>query len=403
MKKILVLLFVLFAVLDLPAAAISAASAVVMDAENSRILYEKNGFEKRSMASTTKIMTALCALENGDLEDIVTVSKHAANTEGSSIWLEEGEKITLGSLVQGLMLNSGNDAASAIAEHISGSESAFAELMTQKAKEIGANDTQFKNPHGLDAEGHYTTAYDLALITSYAMKNDTFRELVKTKEATIEWEGHTWGRALKNHNKLLWNYKDCDGVKTGYTKKTGRCLVSSATRDGHQLIVVTLNASDDWNDHTTLLDSCFNDYPINTLCEENEHLLTLPVANGKNGYLPLKTDCTLKVRLSAEEAKHITMKFQTPDAVEAPVVAGTKYGSVSWLLDGIYIGGASLVTDCTIPREEKTNPIIECFHKISRKWLNLPAKNDIIGLMNVEEESHETSKVFSRVRSGIAA
>ncbi len=403
MKRVLVLLFVLSCICDFSASAISAASAVVLDATNNRVLYEKNGFEKRSMASTTKIMTALCALENGNLEDVVTVSRHAANVEGSSIWLEEGEKISLRSLLQGLMLNSGNDAASAIAEHISGSESAFAELMTQKAKEIGANNTQFKNPHGLDAEGHFTTAYDLALITSYAMKNEAFRELAKTREATIEWEGHSWGRALKNHNKLLWNYKDCDGVKTGFTKKTGRCLVSSATRDDQQLIVVTLNASDDWNDHTQLLDSCFETYPVSSLCTENEHLVTLPILNGEKAYLPLKADAALAVRLSKEELERVEQKFQIPEEVEAPVIAGTNYGSVTWMLDGVYIGNASLVTDMTVAGVKNKDTVFDCFQKISRKWLNLPEKKDIINLTSMEEDSNETSKIPGRMRCGFAA
>lgn len=378
MKKTALLLILILLTQSLPTFALSASSAVVIDATNNRVLYEHNAHEERSMASTTKIMTAVCALEHGNLEDTVIVSPNAAGVEGSSIWLEAGEKITLKSLLVGLMLSSGNDAATAIAEHISGDVAAFAELMTKKAHEIGATRTQFKNPHGLDAEGHYTTAYDLALITSYALKNPTFAEIVKTDKATIEWENHAWGRTLTNHNKLLKLYDGCDGVKTGYTKKTGRCLVSSATRDGRQLIVVTLNDPDDWNDHIALLDRCFSEYPVTNLCLEEEHIATLPILYGTEKYLPLKATQDLSVRLNEEEYSKIKIKYEIPSEAEAPIAFGTVLGKATWYLNDTAVGSVDLVTSAHVNRVEKEHPLFESFYKISRKWLNLPEKKDII-------------------------
>ncbi len=241
---------------------VSAKAAVLVEQSTGEVLWGKNETQKLPMASTTKIMTAIVALEHGTLSDLVTVSKAAAYTEGSSMYLHVGEQLSLESLLYGLMLNSGNDAAIAIAEHISGSVPAFAALMNQTAKKIGAKNTSFQNPNGLDAEGHYTTAYDLALITRYGMEKEQFREIVKAKTKTVDLDGKPNGRVLSNHNKMLKFYPGCDGVKTGFTKKSGRCLVSSATRDGMQLIAVTLHAPDDWQDHTNLLNYGFDTYQL---------------------------------------------------------------------------------------------------------------------------------------------
>jgi len=261
LRKIIFAVIILalqFANLSAKALEVSATSAVLIDAKTGQVLYEKNAYERRGMASTTKIMTAICALENANLSDTVTVSKKAAYQEGSSIYLLEGEKIKMEDLLYGLMLNSGNDAAVAIAEHVSGSVEEFAKLMTKKAEEIGAKNTQFKNPSGLDEEGHYTTAYDLALISRYALSNPDFKTIVSTKRKTIP--NHMTGidRYLKNHNKMLFNYEGATGIKTGFTKKTGRCLVTSAQKDGQELIAVTLNAPDDWRDHTNMLNYGFS-------------------------------------------------------------------------------------------------------------------------------------------------
>lgn len=269
-KCILVKMVVIILLFPMSVNAISAESAILIDSCSGRILFEKNAYAKLPMASTTKIMTGLLACESGLINKSVKVSAFASGTEGSSLWLKIGERLTLENLTYGIMLKSGNDAAVAVAEYLGGSIDAFALLMNKRAEEIGAVNTNFENPHGLDSEQHYTTAYDLALIAREAMKNKKFRKIVSTKTYSIPMEGEKSDRALKNHNKLLWNYEGCNGVKTGYTKKSGRCLVSCAEREGQEFICVTLNASDDWNDHKELLDYGFKNFDKKTISEKGE-------------------------------------------------------------------------------------------------------------------------------------
>ena len=249
--------------------AISAKSHIVIDAKSGRIISQRNADSVLPMASTTKIMTGLLACESNKLTEIVQISSFAAITEGSSLWLKPGEKQTLLDLTYGLMLKSGNDAAVAIAEHLAGNIDAFAVIMNKKARDIGAINTHFVNPHGLDSEKHYTTARDLALITREALKNRTFSKIVSTKEYIIPFVGEKWNRKITNHNKLLWRLEGCNGVKTGFTKRCGRCLVSSAKRGNEHLICVTLDAPDDWNDHTELLEQGFEKYESISLAQKN--------------------------------------------------------------------------------------------------------------------------------------
>ena len=306
-KNIIVFLFIMNA-LSISCNAISAKSAVLIDCTSGRVLYEHNSYEKLPMASTTKIMTGLLACESGRMNENVKTSAFASGTEGSSLWLKVGEKLTLEELTYGLMLKSGNDAAVAIAEHLGGNQDAFAILMNKKAREVGAKNTNFKNPHGLDCEGHYTTAYDLALIAAEAMKNKKFREIVSTKNYSIPMEGEKWNRALKNHNKLLWQYDGCNGIKTGYTKKCGRCLVTSAEKNGAELICVTLNDPDDWKDHKYLLDYGFEKFHRNQVVKKGEKVTDViydKKYNRKVG-ISTKTDCTLL--LDAEDV--ITTKTE---------------------------------------------------------------------------------------------
>lgn len=272
MKKIAALLiFSLLIMQNAIAVDLSARAAVLIDGKSGKVLFEKNKDERLPMASTTKIMTGLLACESKKMKKVVTVSPVASGTEGSSLWLEPGEKQTLENLTYGLMLRSGNDAAVAIAEYLGGSTEAFALMMNERAKKIGVQNTGFQNPNGLDAEGHFTTAYDLALISREAMKNKKFRKIVSTKSKTIPWESSEWDRSLTNHNKMLWRYEGCNGIKTGFTKKSGRCLVTSAKRGKTELICVTLNAPDDWNDHTKMLD-----YGFETLGVTEEKTVFLP-------------------------------------------------------------------------------------------------------------------------------
>jgi len=320
---------------------VSAKSAIVMDDSSGRILFSKNSDAKLAMASTTKIITAIVGLENGKLNDIINTSLKAAHVEGSSIWLEENEKITMENALYGLMLNSGNDAAISIAEHIAGDTDKFAKLMNSLAKKVGAYNSNFVNPNGLDADGHYTTAYDLGLLTRYGLSIPKFAEIVKTKEKKIPWEGHEWDRSLKNHNKLLWQYEYCNGVKTGFTKKSGRCLVSSAVKDGYQLVTVTLSAGDDWNDHRNMFEYAFNTYMPKLIFTKNQYVKTLVVKGGKKNKVMLVTKDKLSIPLSENE-DNITYQYNGPEIIEAPVSKYSEIGKMDIYLNEKIIGSVAL-------------------------------------------------------------
>ncbi|MDD3243185.1 MAG: D-alanyl-D-alanine carboxypeptidase [Eubacteriales bacterium] len=309
------------------AADTSASGAVVMEQSTRRVLYEKNAREKRPMASTTKVMTALVALENADLDEIVTVSARASGVEGSSLYLETGEKLTLRDLLYGLMLRSGNDAAVAIAEHVAGSVEEFVELMNQRAAELGAVDTHFVTPNGLDADGHVTTAYDLALITAQAMSNETFAQIVSTQRYTIPWEGHPWDRVVVNKNKLLTQY-GADGVKTGYTKKAGRCLVGAKTQGEMQLISVVLNCGPMFEDSVALMDDCFARYAMVSVMEADQEVCFLGVEGGTSTYVTARTAQEIKVPLREEERGIMTYSIWAQPGVAAPVKRGDTLGEV---------------------------------------------------------------------------
>ena len=243
-----------------PAPIVSAQACVLIDAKSGAVLYEKNSSARLPMASTTKIMTALVVLEHMSCEQEVIVSKESTLIEGSSIYLKENEKITVENLLYGLLLESGNDAAYTLALACSGSVENFTLLMNEYAKQMGLKDTNFSNPHGLSDENHFTTAYELAFITSTAMKNEKFRKIVSTKKYVCSSQDGSYNRYFFNHNKLLKSYNGAIGVKTGYTKAAGRCLVSAAQRNDEMFIVVTLNDPNDWRDHENLLEYGFENF-----------------------------------------------------------------------------------------------------------------------------------------------
>lgn len=255
-----------------PDIVVSAEAAALIDVSTGRILWSHEGEKKMLVASTTKILTAIVAIEQGDLSSQVTVSGNAFGVEGSSLYLKNGEKMSLEHMLYGLMLRSGNDAATAIAEHIGGSVEGFVVLMNQKAEHIGMSRSHFVNPHGLNADDHYSTALDMARLTAYALKNPIFAQIVKTKVKKAPNPHEKWDYTWYNKNKLLAMYEGADGVKTGYTVKAGRCLVSSASRDGRQLAVVTLNAPGDWADHARLLDFGFEHTQIKTIAVRGDSL-----------------------------------------------------------------------------------------------------------------------------------
>lgn len=254
----------------------SAKAAITIEAQTGISLYEKNADEQLPMASTTKIMTALVALENADINQTFTVSETACKVEGTQIGLLAGDQISLNDLLHMLMMKSANDAAQTIAENISGSLEAFAELMNERAKQMGLTHTHFENPHGLPSDNHYTTARELALIAAEALKNDTFAQIVSTKKKKLDYHG----LVIENSNRLLFSYEYTTGVKTGFTKAAGRCLVTSAKKDGVTLINVTLNDGNDWQDHTEMFEESFRRVSSYTLYEAGQYSITVPVLNG---------------------------------------------------------------------------------------------------------------------------
>ena len=286
-----------------PMLSVSAKSAVLIEAESGTVSYGKSAHTRLPMASTTKLMTALTALELMSPDTIIRAHPDAIGVEGSSIYLIANEALTLEQLLYAMLLESANDAAAAIAIGISGSIDAFAAEMNHKALSLGLKDTRFTNPHGLDHEDHYTTAYELALIARAVLKNDLLKTIVSTRKTTIPHAGTDSMRLLVNHNKLLRLYDGCIGMKTGYTQRSGRCLVSAAMRDGVTLIAVTLNASDDWNDHTRMLDYGFRQFMSHTLCKEGELTYPLPIVGGSEGVVMLSNTEALSVTLPIAPGK----------------------------------------------------------------------------------------------------
>lgn len=321
----------------------SARAAVIMDVNSGRVLYSKNMDEKLPMASTTKIMTTLVAIESGKLNEIVTVSRNASYTGGSSIYLREGEKHTVHDLLYAIMLRSGNDAAVAVAEHIGGSVEGFAEMMNQKAQEIGAVNTRFANPHGLDAAGHYTTAYDLALITSYALKNPVFSEIARSKKKVIKGPpNENWDRVMVNKNKMLWQFEGGDGVKTGFTNKAGRCLVSSATRNGMQLVCVVLNCGPMWDDSAALLEYGFKNYSMEKVVDKNNIFNVVEVKKGKAKFVGVKPKEDFYLPLKAGEKENVKMSVSSRGTAIAPLYKGDDAGRLEVYIDGKLIKTVAL-------------------------------------------------------------
>lgn len=346
---------------------LSAQHACLIESESGRVIFEKDAHTKHAMASTTKIMTALMAIEADCMNDIVSVSRKATLEEGSSIYLCEGDQMLMSDLIYGLMLNSGNDAAVAIAEHISGSVDKFAEDMTAKAKECGAYNTSFKNPNGLDAQGHYTTAYDLALISRKAMQNETFAKIVATKKGSITPINRYETTYLSNHNRLLSMYEGVNGIKTGYTSATGRCLVSSVERNGMKFIAVTLNAPDDWNDHIKMLDYAFESCEKKTVVETGSIIKTAKTADGISYNAAAADGYEATVPKGGNAEADISVKIA--DRLRSPVNKGEKIGKLDISYRGDVVKSIDLVADSDVWREsDGTKNFLDCFLVIVHNW-----------------------------------
>ena len=319
------------------APAVSAASAVLLDAESGRVLYAKDENTPRAIASTTKLMTALVAAEylDGDLSGRVEIKPQWTGIEGTSLYLEAGEEIDIKTLFYGLLLHSGNDAAVALAGICGGDVETFVGWMNQRAQDLGMTNTHFSDPNGLGDADHYASALDMAKLGVACLKNPTVAQILATKTITLE------GRQLTNHNKLLWQYEGCTGMKTGYTRQAGRTLVSSAQRDGQTLICVTLNDRDDWNDHKSLLDYGFANYPRRVLAQEGEALAQVPLTGSLLHLVSVSARETVAYPLA--EGEEVTAQLDLPDQAQAPVSQGEIAGGVRYLLNGQEVGKTYLV------------------------------------------------------------
>lgn len=328
---------------------VSAEAAVLMHADSGRVLYEKNADEHMLIASTTKIMTAIVVLEHCKLDDLVEVDSRSAGIEGSSMYLKAGESYTVEDMLYGLMLVSGNDAASALALHVADNMEDFAELMNEKAQELGMTESSFKNAHGLDEEGHYSTARDMAKLAAYCMENEDFARIAGTVS-------HTVGeQTLVNHNRLLREYDGCLGLKTGYTMAAGRTLVTCAERDGARYVCVTLDDPDDWDDHKSLYDWAFANYSFAEVIPAGLSY-EVPVISGAELQAGAETEGSAYALVKNGES--YTTKLELPSFVFAPIAEGESAGRAVACSGGQEIASVRLVysEDVEVDRELRLTP-----------------------------------------------
>lgn len=337
---------------ETPFAALSnAKAAVIIEPSSGRVLYELNSGEPMGMASTTKIMTALITLEQPNLDAEFEVDSEAIMVEGSSMGLKPGDIVTLRTLAWGMMMHSGNDAANEAAVAIAGDKSRFAEMMNQKAAEIGMTSTHFMNPSGLTEPEHYSTAYDMALLASEALKNPDFREMVSTKTVSVEYGNPPYKRLLLNHNRLLWRYPYAIGIKTGFTKAAGRCLVTAAEKDGVMLVCVTLNCYDDFTAHEEAYEEFFKKF-IHVDFSDKAKNLTIPVTGGEIPSLNTSLAEPLEVSVMLEEEKLCRVEFEVPRFLYAPVTEGDVVGRAVVYLNDEIVAESEIIASSTIPAIE---------------------------------------------------
>jgi D-alanyl-D-alanine carboxypeptidase/D-alanyl-D-alanine carboxypeptidase (penicillin-binding protein 5/6) len=371
-KLTLILILILcfaFSVYSADELSLSAESAILINADTKEIIYENNAYDRHSMASTTKIMTSVIAIESGRLSEIVTAENMEA--EGSSIGLKNGNKLTLEALVWGMLLESGNDAAKLTANFISGSEENFAELMNEKASLIGMADTSFVTASGLDNEYHYSTAFDMAVLGAYAINNPVFTEICSTKTQIVKFIEPDISLTFSNHNKLLSMYEGAFGIKTGFTKKSGRCLVSACKRDGITLVAVTLDAPDDWNDHIKLFDYGFD----KSGCLE----IFFRIPENIKVYGSQQPLCDLELESEnialgvSSQTNKLTQKIYLPTFVYAPILKGETVGRVELYSGKRLIKSYSIIAKDNIksikPEPEKDSLLKKVIDKIREKLI----------------------------------
>lgn len=346
---------------------LNVKSYILLDPVTGRILSNKNSDEKRPMASTTKIMTAIIALENGDLSSKVKVSKRSASIGGSSFKLQVNEEMSLESMLYGLLMCSGNDAAVAIAEHIAGNIEDFVEMMNQKAISIGATNTHFENPHGLDSPYHYSTAEDLAKMAYYAWNISKFREIVGTAEKTIS-EG-SFHRRIFNTNRLLRQFEIVNGIKTGYTGQAGKCLVASATKDNLHLISVVLGAHNHFSVTRELLNYGFSNFKLRQVVKAHKPYHSINIENGIKDEIVLIAKDDIVVPISKND--FVDLKVVTPNKIKAPVYKNQRIGELQVFINNNLICSTPLVA----LKEIRELNIVDKFYIIIRQWLKLNSSN----------------------------
>lgn len=344
----------------------SARAAYVMDLRTGRTLFSWNAEERLPEASTTKVMTALLALEYGQLNEIVTTSRNAYGVPGTSIYLSLGEQLTLEQMLYGLMLASGNDAAVAIAEHVGGTLEGFLDQMNARAQALGLTNTRFTTPHGLPASDHYTTAYDLTHIAAQAMRFPFFRELVSTQRASIPWPGREYNRVLRNKNSLLSTYEGATGVKTGFTRAAGRCLVFGAKRGDLEIIGVVLNCSDWFDEAARLMDRCFANYTTLEMLSDGDRVRSVPLEGSDSPTLSVKVEGDLSAPFALNETPRVAIVL--PASVKAPVEKNTHLGWVQ-----LYAGDTLVDQRPLLAAEDaQTRSLRGAFQRILERWLLIP-------------------------------
>lgn len=320
---------------------VSAKSAVVICADTLEVVYSKNMNEKLPMASTTKIMTSILALEYGASDTLLTVNSNMISAEGSSIGLRDGDNISLKSLVKGMLLESGNDAANATAYIVGGNIPNFVNMMNKKAVEIGMKSTSFETPSGLDGDNHYSTAYDMAILGAYAIKNQEFKSICSAKNETVYYGNPPYRRTFTNHNKLLSYYDGVFGIKTGFTKKSGRCLVSAAEKDGKTLVAVTLNAPNDWDDHIKMYDYSFEKVSSYELNKDLSNL-RLKIVGGSKNSISIEVSDIPYITTVSTDYKY-TAKIYIKHFEYAPIYKGDIVGYIEFInQDGKIINKVSI-------------------------------------------------------------
>ncbi len=348
-------------------ASTSAKAAILIDADSGRVLYEHHANTKLPMASTTKIMTTLLAIENGNLNEKFKVDDNAIKVEGSSMGLKSGDLVTMKALCYGMMLPSGNDAANATAVRVAGSIEKFVARMNKRAGELGLGSTHFVTPSGLDdyTDDHYSTASDMAKLTAYALKNSVFAEICSTRSAKLKYGNPPYERWLANTNKLMASCDGVIGVKTGFTDKARRCLVSACRRNGTTLICVTLNDANDWADHSNLYDFGFSQYKTVTLSPQ-VNSFKAPLVGSKKNTVSASCEDEIKVSVYKDDASKITQKVVLNRINYAPIVEDELLGYVKYYIDNRFLGQTEIVADEIIAEENSEQNLFE--RLVTRLW-----------------------------------